>query len=196
MKFMTNCFKFAVPFALCALTFGVTNANAGVKNLPLSISLTTVETLGAPVQPDGTPCPNGTAFGGQTAGTGTISIGSGKKIYSGPVFGNATDCATATLQFSNGKLTLIAANGDRLTATYYGSFMQRASGSTEYVINSGAFAITGGTGYFAGASGSGQLQGTENIPLSGPPFTGTLKAVGNISFSKNAFEQAYDMQQQ
>jgi hypothetical protein len=196
MKFIAKHFKFVLPAAVTMLALASGNAAAALKNVPLAINLDTVETIGAPVQPDGTPCPLGAAFAGHTGGVGKMAIGSGKKVYQGDVSADATDCATATMQFSNGKLTITAVNGDKLTATYYGSFIPTAPDSTSYIINNGAFAITGGTGYFVGASGTGQLQGTITIPANRvPPFYGNLKATGKITFSTEAFEQAYGMQQ-
>jgi hypothetical protein len=203
MHSINKYFKYSLPFTLAILAFGTSPANAALKNVALSIDLNTEETLGLPVQPDGTACPAGAVFAGTTKGTGNISIGSGRRIYKGPASALATDCATATMQFSNGKLTLIAAvNGNTLTATYYGSFIPSPTVENPYLhkISNGAFAITGGTGYFGGATGTGNLAGTVTVPpdiLANPMqiIKGTLKAVGRISFSTEAFEQAYGIEQ-
>jgi hypothetical protein len=59
------------------------------------------------------------------------------------------------------------------------------------------FTITGGTGVFEGASGSGKLTGYVDITnaMGGVPLNmpGKLEATGTISFSKTAFETAYQV---
>jgi len=201
MKFSSQYIKYSASVALAMGALGSNPANAALKNVPLSINLVTEEQLAPPIQPDRIACPNNSAFAGITKGTGDISIGSGKRIYKGPVLALATDCATAEMQFSNGRLTVIAnVNGNTLTATYNGSFIPvgpgTAPGTVIYKVNNGAFAITGGTGYFVGATGTGSLDGTVIVPsniLQQPDqiIKGALKAIGRISFSTAAFEQTY-----
>jgi hypothetical protein len=59
------------------------------------------------------------------------------------------------------------------------------------------FKITGGTGVFEGASGGGKLTGYVDITnaMKGVPLNmpGKLEATGTISFSKTAFENAYQV---
>lgn len=194
MKSTYNLSKFAVPILFAALTFS-SNSEAALRNLPLKITLDTQESITPIGMTKGISCPVNTAVVGMSAGTGTIMIGSKQQNYTGPISATATDCATAQLQFSDGKLTITAVNGDKLTATYWGAFIPTATPGV-FAINGGAFTITGGTGFFAGASGTGQLQGTELINPANPLYYGKLQATGTISFSQSNFEQANNFNQQ
>ena len=74
---------------------------------------------------------------------------SGNSSHLGRFTGTATEVLYAPDHASFTTFTTqVAANGDKLFATYEGSFID-SSDST------GTFEITGGTGRFAGASGSG-----------------------------------------
>ncbi|MBK4732999.1 hypothetical protein [Noviherbaspirillum pedocola] len=188
MKSKSKFFSFAGSMLFSALAFSPVSSEAALLNLPLNINLNTQETV-TPIQlAKGVSCPAGTAFVGMSAGTGTITVGAGSRGYSGPITATATDCATSNLQFSDGKLTITAVNGDKLTATYFGAFIPTATPGL-FTINGGAFTITGGTGIFAGASGTGQLQGTELINPANPLYYGKLQATGTISFPLPNFEQ-------
>ena len=110
--------------------------------------------------PDRAVCPSYPFLFGTTTGTGKAS-------HLGAVSLVASDCFTPgenTFSFSNGKLTLTAANGDELNAIYNGELhpLVNTPPYTLYTI-SGNLTFTGGTGRFVGASGSGYLSGTENI---------------------------------
>jgi hypothetical protein len=196
MIFLRKIALSVAPLAIVALAATSNNAVAGLKNLNLAVSLETKEFITLPNQPNGVACPAGVPVAGITSGVGTITIKSGKTLYSGPVFINATDCAipgATSFQFLNGNMTLTLTNStrDTMTATYSGSFLQSAPDSTTYNINSGSLAITGGTGVFDGASGTATLSGTETIVPGATSFTGLMNAAGSISFSKTAFEQLY-----
>jgi hypothetical protein len=76
-----------------------------------------------------------------------------------------------------GEFTMVAANGDKVTGNYGGSFVPIGAGPT-YRLSDGTFEITGGTGRFAQATGSGELQGKQDTTTG----AGTLKADGTISY--------------
>jgi hypothetical protein len=63
---------------------------------------------------------------------------------------------------SNGNLTITAANGDKLTGTYSSSLSPTENPSI-YIYDNFSIQITGGTGRFMGAGGSGTLDGTSNV---------------------------------
>lgn len=124
---------------------------AGPTNVPFKANIASQETLG--VDPDR--CPS-TYVLGTTVGKGTAS-------HLGAVTMLATDCPLlmpgVAPTFSNGQLTLTAANGDELRATYSGGLLPVAGTAGLFTI-SGPLTITGGTGRFTHASGSGLLQGS------------------------------------
>lgn len=107
------------------------------------------------------------------------TTGSGNAMHMGKITGVATDCVTPTdssFTFTGGLLVLTAANGDTLTAEYSGSLIPTAAYPI-YTI-SGSYRLTGGTGRFVSATGSGTLQGYSNI-VSG---AGSYTASGTISY--------------
>lgn len=57
-------------------------------------------------------------------------------------------------------LVFVAANGDQLFATYAGTLEPQPEGP--HAVK-GHFVVTGGTGRFAGATGGGTFEGTEDI---------------------------------
>ena len=121
---------------------------------------------------DGIRCPGSILVG--------TTIGQGRASEIGPVSLSASDCP-ATLDnvnffFSNGILTITAANGDSITALYSGTLLPLA-GSDLHAL-SGTFAVTGGTGRFAGARGSGNLQGTEDMKT----LKGQIEISGRLSY--------------
>lgn len=128
----------------------------GPTNVPFKARIATQEAL----RPDGVACPAPPYLAGITTGTGTAS-------HLGAVTLVSSDCITPgpnTFTFNNGHLTLTAANGDELRATYNGS-LQPIPGAPPFSLYSisGTITFSGGTGRFTSASGSGYLQGTENI---------------------------------
>lgn len=140
-------------------------AYAGPNNVPFKASVATQEVL----RYNDTTCPF--QFGGKTTGTGTAS-------HLGAITFMASDCITpgqGSLNFTQGVLTIYAANGDTLTGTYDGTLTVNPQPNTLSGL-AGRFSVTGGTGRFAGASGSGYLQGSENLATGQGQFdlTGTL----------------------
>lgn len=167
MRLLKNLSAFAA-----AATTGIflsSAAIAGPTNVAFTATGKTTEYL---IPTPGGPCP----LAGMTTGSGTAT-------YIGKILLTATDCVTpqpdGSFVFSNGKLVFTAVNGDTVTATYGpGSFIALTPG-TIYTINYASFVITGGTGVFSGASGRGELHGTEDVATM--PATGELQAIGVIS---------------
>ncbi len=105
---------------------------------------------------------------------GTLS-GSGKGTHLGVISLSASDCIIPMQNYfiSNGNLTITAANGDKLTGTYSGSFIPTDNPSI-YMYDDFTIQITGGTGRFAGAAGSGTLEGTSNVKTGQGVVEGTM----------------------
>jgi hypothetical protein len=97
--------------------------------------------------------------------------GRGHGIRMGRVTADMSHCIIddpAAVEFIDGRLTLTAASGDQVFATYSGVNVPAAGGLN---LLEGTFTITGGTGRFAGATGGGTLTGTAD------PATGTGSGV-------------------
>jgi hypothetical protein len=151
-------------FAVAAIT-APTFALAGPTNVPLKMSAVTQEQTGY------TPnCPS--KFGGTTTGTG-------KSTHLGKISFTASDCVTPMEDHFTfkGKLTITAANGDKITGDYSGSFIPLNTPPI-YSLSDAKFEITGGTGRFSNASGSADLQGSQNIQTG----KGKIEADGTISY--------------
>jgi hypothetical protein len=102
---------------------------------------------------------------GNTAGTGTATS-------MGKITAASADCIVpgeGTYTFTGGRLVLTGADGDTLTAEYSGFLTPTA----KYPVFSlsGSYRIVGGTGRFTGATGSGSLQGTNNIATGAGAYT-------------------------
>ncbi|EAR22472.1 hypothetical protein [Nitrococcus mobilis] len=135
------------------------------QDRPLKIRLEVHEQVG--FTPD---CPS--QFGGTTTGTG-------KGTHLGKLSFNATDCITPVEDHFTfaGEFTIVAANGDQLVGNYGGSFIPINTGPV-YSLSDATFEITGGTGRFTQATGSGELRGTQSTKTG----KGTFKADGTISY--------------
>lgn len=132
-------------------------------------------------------------FQGMLQGRGTAS-------HLGQMTLDGQDCVQITpmpasplipleLKFVNGALTMAAANGDKLYASYSGTFIYDNTDPTTGLLpkyklspGTGGFIIKGGTGRFVNATGFGVLNGTEIIAPDGA--TGTLDLSGVISYPK------------
>ncbi len=153
-----------------------TSAWAGPKTVPFKASAVTQEALTFETAPPFN-CP-----GSFVVGTTT---GKGIATHLGLVSLSATDCPL-TLDgmnyfFNNGRLTLTAANGDTLSALYSGSLLPIAGSIPVLHAISGTYAVTGGTGRFAGARGAGNLQGTENLAT----FKGLYQMTGTLTYGSH-----------
>jgi hypothetical protein len=86
---------------------------------------------------------------------------------------------------TGGSFVKTAANGDQLSGTYVGSasVIQPPSPIGIFGI-SGTVTFTGGTGRFAGATGTTSMEGTERADFSQTPVTTqvTLNMLGTISY--------------
>lgn len=95
--------------------------------------------------------------------------------------GRTTMTARQTVDLTNGLFvnttTYRAANGDLLLATFSG---QLTSPPGAEVAFAGVETYVGGTGRFAGATGSSQASGTATVP--GLTGTGQYTSQGSISF--------------
>ena len=138
---------------------------AGPTNVPFKASVVTQEKTG--LNPD---CPSG--FGGTTTGTG-------KSTHMGKVSIAASDCITPVDNHYTfiGKLTITAANGDKLSGNYSGSLVPTDT-IPVYSFSNATFQITGGTGRFSKASGSVEIQGNQDIKTG----KGKMEADGTISY--------------
>ena len=98
-------------------------------------------------------CPaSGTYFGGLR----TDSMANGNASHLGKVAMMSSHCTPAGDTIAGGGMTLVAANGDELYLQYEGT-APFPDESTVVIVAMLDFAITGGTGRFANASGSGDL---------------------------------------
>lgn len=138
---------------------------SGPTNVPLKVRLATQEQVG--YKPT---CPS--KFGGTLTGTG-------KSTHMGKISLRANDCITPMEDHFTfkGTVELTAANGDKLTGDYSGSFIPLNSGSM-YSLSDAVLQITGGTGRFSKATGTAELEGTQNIQTG----KGKMEINGTISY--------------
>ena len=162
--------RLALPGLIAAAAFS-TAAWAGPHSVPFKASVTTTETL----LPNPAVCPAFPFLTGTTTGSGNAS-------HMGAITFVSTDCvmpSPTSFSFSDGKLTVTGANGDEVRAVYNGELLPvpDAAPFTLFTV-SGSYSIVGGTGRFAGATGSGALQGTTNIVTK----QGQIELRGTISY--------------
>jgi hypothetical protein len=169
-----------LPAALLGIAIASPVALAGPTNVPLKANVATQETLEL--------FPSDVVCAGSLAKGTTAVIGNATHL--GRVSGRGTDCinisgGSPTLPsyaFTNGELTVTAANGDQLTLTYSGAFTPTTNNPTDpqaaiYAI-AGNFWVKSGTGRFAKATGNGFLFGSENTITR----QGYLELTGTISY--------------
>jgi hypothetical protein len=95
---------------------------------------------------------------------GTI-LGYGSSALLGKVSFLSSDCITpngSSYTFSDGKFMITTLTGELLFASYNGQFVPTGEG-TKYVFSNASFTVTGGTGRYFKASGSGTLNGGEDM---------------------------------
>lgn len=194
MKTYSRTLKYTGSILVLTSCFLSSNAAAALQNLKLEVVVDIMENLDSF---DLVRCPGNEFKVGRSAGSGHIIITTNNKkdIITIPVKISASDCPDPSFNFNNGYFTLTAlvASRDTLNATYHGSFIMNPVGGS-LKLNSGAFSIApGGTGIFAGASGSGHLQGGGQIVSLSPDITfkANLQGNGKISFPKSNFEEKY-----
>ena len=116
-------------------------------------------------------------------GSGTIT-GTGLANVVGAFTVTSNDCIRSNVQgqfyppftFSSSTFTLTAANGDQIVATYGGNAELNPLG---LLVLTGTYTITGGTGQFHNAMGSGTLAGVEDIATA--PARGFVTLTGQIT---------------
>ena len=148
--------------ALTMMALGAAAASplaiADQGQVPFKASVVTQEVIN-PFAPDFTRCPL-SGLVGNTIGQGTAS-------HMGAVTLVASDCPLTNdyvnYFFSDGRLTLSAANGDKLSASYSGTLLPVPGANPPVHAINGTFSVTGGSGRFAGARGGGSLQGIEDL---------------------------------
>lgn len=147
-----------------AAAFPIT-AFSGPKDVPLKMSLEIQDQVG--FMPN---CPS--KFGS------TIT-GKGKSSHLGKVSLATTDCITPTGDHFTfkGEFTLTAANGDKLTGDYSGSFVPVGAGPV-YKLADAELRITGGTGRFSQANGTAELNGSQDTTTG----KGKMDANGTVSY--------------
>jgi hypothetical protein len=153
---------------------------ADVMSTPLSVSAVIQEFVTPTYMNPSSEC--ATPLEGAITGTGISSPLGGVSL-------SAHDCITPVpypfpdyYSFS-GHMTFTMSSGDELFADYSGSFTPTSYPSIFAFTNS-KFKITGGTGNFLGAKGSGLFLGGENLDTG----KGLLQAIGTISnFTKDKY---------
>ena len=164
----TRSFRRCTVFSLLAALAGVATAAGGESGTtPFKAAFVTRETIAF----NPAACPLPPFLQGSTTGDGLAS-------QLGKTALKSTDCVApvaSSFTFTSGALVLTAANGDTLTAEYSGSLLPAFQELGFYSL-SGSYRVTGGTGRFVGATGSGYLRGTTNIVtgLGAYTATGTL----------------------
>jgi hypothetical protein len=151
------------------------------KSVPFKAAITVSELLGAPTQE----CYLSAARNGGSAAMATIS-GVGLASPIGAFTLTSQDCITTTnptfvppFTFINSQpVVLRTSNGD-IYATYSGDAVGQPA--TPFVLDlSGTFTFTGGTGRFVGVTGSGKVDGVEDVSTN--PAKGLLVLSGDISY--------------
>ena len=121
-----------------------------------------------------TDCPSGFA-------TTTIDV-PGVASHLGVMTMSSRHCAPMGDAFGPGTMTLVAANGDELFATYSGSAPFPGPG-TEVIVGTSHATIVGGTGRFEGAGG--YFDTTITLQFEGfadPSWPGTWVSTGMIHY--------------
>jgi hypothetical protein len=157
---------------------------AHVSNLGFNASITTSEALVS--QPLIKECP----LRGVSVGWGTSTLFGQAPVDKATL--GASDCVTifgngAVLDFKSGKFVLTSAStGESIFAEYSGSFVFKEPLSTtkmSYTMSGGQFRITGGTGKYKNASGSGTLSGSAITDVNPAiPAQGQFEAKGLITY--------------
>lgn len=184
---MQHCNKYVGIAASCLTLVGAlaaANATAGDGTVGFTATLKTTEFL-LPAEN----CKSG--LGGIGVGAGTTNLFTKKP---------ATDKTTAVLSsfdcvnpgeggktffFGPGNFALTGPGGESIFATYSGT-LYLSGGTAEVPVytfgNDAMFQITGGTGRYAKAVGSGTISGTETINQATGTAQGSFSAVGKIVY--------------
>jgi hypothetical protein len=178
-KFVLSGVRRVLPALLLGSVAVSLSAWAGPKQVPFKARISAQEVLGFdPVRcPIPEPMPEMPLVPnlGTTTGKGTAS-------HMGAVKMVATDCPVLTdmpPSFSDGRLTLTAANGDEVHAAYQGVLVPADETGIVFRIV-GGYTVNGGTGRFTNATGSGTLGGTITLVPGGASAEYEVK--GTLSY--------------
>ncbi len=169
----------AVVIACAApLTASAQDRNGKTRYVPFTAGAQIVEWLVPGSAPGCEPTPES-----PNTGIGIIQ-GSGLATSIGSFTVSSTDCVRSAspygfyppFNFSSAVLTLTAANGDQIVASYAGTADLQPSG---LIRLSGSYSFTRGTGQFMDVKGSGTLLGIEDISVF--PAKGYVTFAGTIS---------------
>jgi hypothetical protein len=114
------------------------------------------------------------------SGFGGTIMGYGNSELLGKVSFLTSDCITQNgpaFTFSEGRFMITTMSGELLFASYNGQFLPTGEG-TRFVLSNASFTITGGTGRYAKATGSGTLGGGEDMATG----QGNIQLKGRILF--------------
>jgi hypothetical protein len=107
-----------------------------------------------------------------------LNTGTGRFSHLGVVDFEITHCSRFTSEltgeFDHGTITLTAANGDVLTLAHHGTFVLEFGPDYAYSYPELVWVVLGGTGRFAGASGSGTAVGNLLTNTTTGSFVGTI----------------------
>ena len=135
-------------------TGSVGQASRPPQSKPFRAAISFTEQFQAPTTLPGCPGLQGTVDGqGNASHLGRVQLHSENCAFTPP---------SGELGFHGADVVLTAANGDLVRARYCGVAVPRQPGSGDNVIV-GRYRVTGGTGRFDGAAGSGAVTGTESI---------------------------------
>jgi hypothetical protein len=113
-----------------------------------------------------------------TSGLGGTVAGYGSSPLMGRVVFLTSDCITQNgplFTFSEGRFLITTMTGDQLYASYSGQLVPTGDGLNA-VMSNASFQITGGTGQYKKATGSGTLSGTEDLATG----QGSIQLTGRI----------------
>lgn len=179
-------FRMATSVALLATTMATGSAIASQGTVDFFANIKTTEFL--------LPAENcNSKLGGIGVGAGTTNLFTTKpeKDRTTAVL-SSFDCVNpssdgSTFFFGPGRFTLTGPGGDTIFATYSGTLyyngVDPATKLPVYKFNNDTmFNITGGTGRYAKAAGSGTISGTETINQATGTAQGSLAATGKIIY--------------
>jgi hypothetical protein len=113
-----------------------------------------------------------------TSGLGGTIAGYGSSPSMGRVVFLTSDCVTQNgplFTFSEGRFLITTMTGELLYASYTGQLVPTGDGAKAAMSNA-TFQITGGTGQYKKATGSGTLSGTEDLSTG----QGSIQLTGRI----------------
>jgi hypothetical protein len=156
--------RFAAGAMLMSAAVGASAAPASYKDFELSGVLQEIPGPSARCASN---------FGGTIMGFGSSEL-LGKLTFL------ASDCITpsgTSYNFSDGRFMITTMSGELLFASYNGQFVPTGEGS-KFVFSNASFTINGGTGRYFKATGSGTLNGGEDMATG----QGTIQLKGRVLY--------------